>query len=301
MKFAFIGDSYSAGYLLPDATKRWSTNLCVKAKATEVNVAKSGSGFCFRGAGATFVEQAQQIVDLQTDFEAIFVTGGHNDSVSDLPLATIESQIWETFRILRENCANTKIYVATWWHYLQPTDRILAVDSIMTRVGAKFGAVEIPNSVWWRVGRREWSFDDGHPNEAGGNLMGTLVYSQLYQQDEGMEEYGRFVRNIQQDCSFVGAANVAEGTIYNARPGLWRLEARGTFYGPAGGWNYVASDGVSISQRSDLTGTPMPLTRSEQVVHLGGDMRIAFGYSAAWGNPTVIGSGSAVVEATFIS
>ena len=300
-KIAFIGDSYTAGYLLPDINKRWSSVLCSKLGATEVNVSKSGSGFCMRGAGATFAEQAQQTVNLGQDFDIIFVAGGHNDAESSNPLATIETNVHDTFRILRDGYPNAKIYVLTFWHYYSPSERIMAVDSIMTRVGALYGAVEVDNSVMWRVNRREWSFDDGHPNEAGAALIATLVKARLFDDPEGTENYGRFVRPFVSDASFSGTANVAEGTIFNARAGLWRLEGRATMYGPVGGWSFVAVDYVPVAQRSDLSGTPTPIVRSELVVHAGGDMRISLGYTTlTGGTAVVIGNGSAVVEATFV-
>lgn len=254
-----------------------------------------------RGTGATFVEQAQDIATNHKDSDVIFVAGGHNDAESGISLTLIEPEIRKTFKILRDSMPTTKIYVATFWHYLQPSERIMALDALMTKVGAEFSAEEISNAVIWRVNRRDWSYDDGHPNTTGASVMASLVKAQKFESHLGFENYGRFIRPIQQDSPFSGTANIAEGTIFNARPGLWRVEGRETLYGPAGGWNYVSYNGVSIPQRSDLTGTPSPLGRSELVVHQGGDLRIAIGYTSSYGTVTAIGSGSAVIEASFVS
>lgn len=301
MKIAFIGDSYTAGFLLPDSSQRWSSALCRSLGADEINVARSGSGFMVKGTGATFVEQAQDISINHKDSDVVFVAGGHNDAESGISITLIEAQVRKTYQTLRASMPTAKIYVATFWHYLQPSERIMAVDALMTRVGAEFGAEEVTNSVVWRVNRRDWSYDDGHPNPAGATAMASLVKSQKFESHLGFENYGRFVRPIQQDSPFSGTANVAEGTIFNARPGLWRLVGRETLYGPAGGWSYVSYNANQILQRADLTSTPTPISRNELVVHSGGDLRITIGYTAAHGIVTVIGSGAAAVEATFES
>lgn len=301
MKIAFIGDSYSAGYLLSDISKRWTTALCGLSAAVEVNVARSGSGYCFPGTGATFPQQASQIVANHSDVDIVIVAGGHNDSVSSLTLAEIESKVELTFNTLRSGLPTAKIYAMTYWHYLQPTERIMALDSIITRVSSKFDVDEIKDSLWWRVSRREWSFDDGHPNEAGNNAMASIVNFTLFGDIDSVESYGKFVRPFAQDATFSGEANLAEGIVFNAQPGLWRLEGRQTLYGPCGGWHFVSINGSKIAVRGDLSGTPTSISRSELVAHAGGDMRITIGYSTANGSATIIGNGTALVEATALN
>ena len=87
MKIAFLGDSITCGYALPDATKRYTTVLCEQLGSQEENhgitgtlIAKAGLN---RTDGKDFVSRLRLIDD--ADIAVIF--GGTNDYFwSDAPI-----------------------------------------------------------------------------------------------------------------------------------------------------------------------------------------------------------------------
>lgn len=298
---AYIGDSYSSGYLLPDTNKRWTTLHAGSTGGSEFNVAVPGSGYTQPGStGKTFPLQAEQVVAQGAD--TVWVSGGHNDSVATtVSDAQIQAAIEKTFSTLRFGLPNVEIVaVLPFWHYMQPSERILKVSTWVETIARKYGARIIGGAAWWRVDHREWSYDDGHPNEAGHRIMADIV--KTYGDGEG-ETFGSFPRLQSSDASFghtSGGTNLAEGTIFNAQPGLWRVDGTACLYGATPGFIYASGGSTRKTIRADVTASPFPIPVRAYIRHAGGDLRIAVGYNPN-GITSVIGNGSTHVEAIRVS
>jgi lysophospholipase L1-like esterase len=300
---AYIGDSYSSGYLLPDPAKRWTSLYCKELGETELNVSVPGSGFTQPGAtGKTYPQQAELVVAAGAD--TVWVSGGHNDSVATtVSDAQIQAAIEKTFSTLRGGLPDaTIIAVLPFWHYLQPSERILRVATWVEASARKYGATVIGGAAWWRVDRKEWSFDDGHPNEAGHQLMANVIKSWTCGEIPG-ETFGSFPRTQATDASFghsSAGTNLAGGTIFNAQPGLWRIEGTACLYGATPGFLYASGGTTRKTVRADVTNSPFPFPVVAYIRHTGGDLRIAVGYNPN-GTTSVIGNGSTHVEALRVS
>ena len=302
MSIAIIGDSYAKGYLLPREQDRWSTLFCQRAGEVELNLSESGSGYCWPGTGATFPQQAARAVALQPD--VVLVTGGHNDSVSDKSEAEIRAAVQLTLDTLRDGLPLARILVISpFWHYLQPSPRILAVAQIVQTEAAARGLRTMTGAMWWRFEQPSWSYGDGHPNEVGHRIIADAVYAWLF--GRGVtESFGKFVRETNGDSQFSApnGANFVTGTIRNARAGRWLVVGKQSMYGSAAGWTFLSANGTRIHQRADVANanSAFPLSQMDTFWHPGGDLTISTGYRTAVGAPWVVGAGSCMVQGSYV-
>lgn len=136
---------------------------------------------------------------------------------------------------------------------------------------------------------------------------GGYVYVNGYGWAPHFAVYTEFQRPNAADATFTGAnTNVVQGTIVNAPPGLYRIDAYLGLYssGGATGFAFVSAAGVERRRlRHDLIGQPINRHVMAMYEHPGGDLVIGAGYSVSSGSATVTSSptgGLTLVGATFL-
>lgn len=297
---AFIGDSYTSGYLLTDPTKRWATLYSAAIGTTELNKGVPGSGYLNGGSGgaSNFTQQAQS---LPSGLDTVIICGGINDAGMNPTKAQVATGVQNCIAAVKTAAPTAKIIVlGAMWFHTTPSDMLLMVDSVI-QTSLPADVTFIPHAMWLRLNRPEWGFYDGHPNETGHSVIANWVQDQISGVTPAGETFATFSRPGTNDASFsgTGGVNLAEGTIYNAQRGYWHLEGEAVLYGSTGGFLYLEGDGHRETIRADITGTPQPFAHEARYYHPGGDMHITVGY-APNGTATVIANGSTNITATRI-
>ena len=87
MKIAFLGDSITCGYALPDATKRYTTALCEQLGSQEENYGITGTLIAKAGLNRTDGKDFVSRLRLIDDADIAVIFGGTNDYFwSDAPI-----------------------------------------------------------------------------------------------------------------------------------------------------------------------------------------------------------------------
>ena len=87
MKIAFLGDSITCGYALPDATKRYTTVLCEELGSQEENYGITGTLIAKAGLNRTDGKDFVSRLRLIDDADIAVIFGGTNDYFwSDAPI-----------------------------------------------------------------------------------------------------------------------------------------------------------------------------------------------------------------------
>ena len=87
MKIAFLGDSITCGYALPDATKRYTTVLCEELGSQEENHGITGTLIAKAGLNRTDGKDFVSRLHLIDDADIAVIFGGTNDYFwSDAPI-----------------------------------------------------------------------------------------------------------------------------------------------------------------------------------------------------------------------
>jgi lysophospholipase L1-like esterase len=294
-KIAFIGDSYTSGYLLPcPTTERWPALFCVAVGAFEHNVGVPSSGFINEGAGGVsrFGEQAAII---PADASHVFICGGINDAALHPTRAAVQTAVADTIARVQVAAPDAGITVISpmWWA-ASPSDDLLLVEEFI-RAAIPEGVAFIEGGPWIRFDRDELQYSDGHPNPAGHAVISSWLQDRVIGPRPGAIE-GVAVRAGTTDAPFSGTANLALGTVRDAAPGWWVVDGVAVLYGATTGYFYVGAGSHQFAIRSDATDVPTEHTHHARYYHPGGDLGFACGYVAS-GSTTVIASGNTRVIA----
>jgi len=295
VKVAFIGDSYTSGYLLKDLTQRWPALFSAAMGFVECNVAVPSSGFLNEGSGGAsrFAEQAALI---PSDASQVFICGGINDAALNPAAADLQAQVAATLAKVHEAAPDAKVTVISpmWWASA-PSDALLMVESVI-RSAVPAGVRFVEGGPWIRFERDELQFYDGHPNPQGHAVIASWLQDRVTGVVRPGALEGTAVRAGTTDAPFSGTANLAEGTVRDAAPGWWEINGDTVLYGATSGFFYVTAGSHQFPIRSDTTATPTPHHHHARYYHPGGDLGIACGYVAS-GSTTVIASGNTRVTA----
>ena len=293
-KLAIIGDSFGSGYMLPDPSKRWTTIYAASRGAVEVNKAVPGSGYINRGAGATFPQQAQGI---PADTESVLISGGINDASLNRSDAELEAAVRATLEAVKLAAPAAQVTVISpLWIHSTPSPQLLQVDAVIRRtLPSTMRYVE--GGPWLRVGRPEWNYYDGHPNELGHAVIAGWIQDSLSGETPRGATFADFVRPGTADTPFtgIGGVNLAEGTIRAARRGWWKLEGDAVLYGPTAGFLFVSANGKRDAVRSDLA-LLLNYQHDARFYHPGGDLHVTVGY-APNGQARVLANGGTAISA----
>lgn len=293
-KLAIIGDSFGSGYMLPDPSKRWTTLYAAGRGSVEINKAVPGSGYINRGAGATFLQQAQGI---PVDTETVLISGGINDASLNRPNAELEAAVRATLEAVKLAAPSAQVTVISpMWIHSTPSPQLLQVDAAIRRT--------LPSTIpyveggpWLRVGRPEWNYYDGHPNERGHAVIAGWIQDNLSGDIPRGASFADFARPGSADTPFtgIGGVNLAEGTIRDARRGWWQLDGDAVLYGSTAGFLFVSANGKRDAVRSDLASL-LNYQHDARIYHPGGDLHVTVGY-APNGQARVLANGGTAISA----
>lgn len=303
-KVAFIGDSYTYGAQLTDLSKRWATLLSATLGVTEQNLANSGSGYLNTGASGNFVTQSLSVAP---DAQTVIICGGINDA----PMSPTQEQLNTAMTSIVNNVRGKSpsariIIISPMWYHLNPSAGLLQVDARLRIAAAALGVRYVEGGPWLRFDRADWSFGDGHPNDAGHAVIAAWVEDQLADAPRAGAAYGAFLRPGTSDATFSGPAPtaLAEGTIITARRGWWRIRGTAVLYGSVIGFLWIKTGSYTSQVRHDVIGgasSPQPLQREVRIYHPGGDMLISVGYTPnASSSTSVLSNGQTGVWAEWV-
>jgi hypothetical protein len=280
--------------MLPDPSKRWTTLYAASRGAAEVNKAVPGSGYINRGAGATFPQQAQGI---PADTQSVLISGGINDAGLNRPNAELEAAVRATLEAVKLAAPSAQVTVVSpMWLHTAPSPQLLQVDAVIRRtLPSTIRYVE--SGPWLRVGRPEWNYYDGHPNELGHAVIAGWIQDSLSGDIPRGATFADFARPGTADTPFtgIGGVNLAEGTIRDARRGWWKLDGDAVLYGSTAGFLFVSANGKRDAVRSDLASL-LNYQHDARLYHPGGDLHVTVGY-APNGQARVLANGGTAISA----
>jgi len=284
-KTAFIGDSYVSGVGPSTQANRWTSRYAAYAGFIESNHAVSSSGYVNEGVGGAS-RFATQAGNIPTDATRVIVCGGINDT--SFTATQIANGVTETIGAIRTRVPAAEIIVISpMWPNSQPSDGLLTTERLI-RNNVPTDIRYIEGGPWLRQGRPDTanSSDGGHPTDVGSLLIARWVQAKIENTGPGGALEGSFERTALNEDELVTSSGsgiaVAGGTVYDARPGKWKLTQQlAAYQGPAGPsdgflWNSIA--GQRIVQRGGIVGTVPNFTEYvTEVRHPGGDMVIETG------------------------
>lgn len=183
----FIGDSYTSGEVLDDPDQRFTTLISNELGWQEDNVALGGTGYFTQVVdddGDVRPDYTNVLDELPADLtpDAIMVTGGGNDTGSDLSTVTQAALIDDFFSSLRERFPHTPVYVVSpfWNASAEPADLPNIRDDVR-RSALEAGAtyLDIGHPL---ENHPELVLDDGdHPNDWGNEVIADDILAAMQQ------------------------------------------------------------------------------------------------------------------------
>jgi hypothetical protein len=223
-----------------------------------------------------------QAASIPLDTDRVIVCAGINDT--SFTATQIAFGVTETIGAIRTRVPNAEIVIISpmWWA-AQPTDGLLFTEKIIrTNVTTDIRFVE--GGPWLRQGRPDMQISDGHPNNLGSTLIAAWAEAKLENTGPGGALEGSFERTALSEDEVVTSATtgvgLAGGTIYDARPGKWKLTTFVTMYGTTDGFVWTEIAAQRQNQRWGITtaaSTPITAEYVIEIRHPGGDLIIQGG------------------------
>ena len=279
---AFLGDSYMSGVGPTSQALRWTTRYATNAGVTENNQAVSGAGYTNQGVSGTGkVSNQAALIPLNTS--RVIICAGINDTAA--AAATVTSGVTDAITAVRARIPGVEIVVISpmWWN-AQPTDAVRSVERLI-RNALPADVRYVEGGLWIRQNRPDMQTGDGHPHDLGSLQIARWVEAKLDNTGPGGAVEGSFDRTaINEDEAITSSAGTGTGltggTIYDARPGKWRLKFDLAAYGTSDGNLWISIAGQQLLQRWGInTAGTYPRTAPYQidVRHPGGDLVIEGG------------------------
>jgi acyl-CoA thioesterase I len=161
-----LGDSWSAGYGIPDISRAWPARLAELGGWRVTVDARSGSGYLnsWCRPGSSFPDR----LSVPAGTDTVIVEGGLNDVGT--PGDELRAAAEETVREARATARRVVVLGAPRVDARDPTG-LAAVNEALAGASAAAGASFVDTSAW----RIELQYDGLHPSERGAERFAQLV------------------------------------------------------------------------------------------------------------------------------
>lgn len=177
---AFLGDSYTWGWGIPDRNRRWSTQVAQRMGWVEENFGVGGTGyFTYSDKGKAYRYRIDEITAAAPTI--VVVSGGVNDR-RDMAAdrGAVVDAVHQTYRRLREDLPKARIVAVGPTFLEQVTPDLIALDGAVRdaadEVGAEYISLISPTYV---LRPDEFDADGLHVNDDGHNAIADRVASAL--------------------------------------------------------------------------------------------------------------------------
>lgn len=177
---AFLGDSYTWGWGIPDRGRRWSTQVAERMGWVEKNFGVGGTGyFTYSDKGKAYRYRIDEITAAAPD--VVVVAGGVNDrrDIAADREAVVDA-VHQTYRRLREDLPQARIVAVGPTFLDQITPDLVALDGAVRdaadEIGAEYVSLISPTYV---LRPDEFDADGLHVNDAGHSAIADRVVSAL--------------------------------------------------------------------------------------------------------------------------
>jgi lysophospholipase L1-like esterase len=177
---AFLGDSYTWGWGIPNRDRRWSTQVAQRMGWKEKNFGVGGTGyFTYSDKGKAYRYRIDEITAAAPTI--VVVSGGVNDR-RDMAAdrGAVVDAVHQTYRRLREDLPQARIVAVGPTFLEQVTPDLVALDGAVRdaadEVGAEYISLISPTYV---LRPDEFDADGLHVNDDGHNAIADRVVSAL--------------------------------------------------------------------------------------------------------------------------
>ena len=177
---AFLGDSYTWGWGIPNRDRRWSTQVAQRMGWREKNFGVGGTGyFTYSDKGKAYRYRIDEITAAAPDI--VVVAGGVNDR-RDIAAdrGAVVDAVHQTYRRLREDLPQARIVAVGPTFLEQVTPDLVALDGAVRdaadEVGAEYISLISPTYV---LRPDEFDADGLHVDDDGHTAIADRVASAL--------------------------------------------------------------------------------------------------------------------------
>lgn len=176
---AFIGDGYSTGSTLSDASQRWTTLLSDEFGWDEQNFALDGSGYISAlFADGNYAGQVSEVIDAAPD--VVIISGGRNDLVHST--GAVSEAAASLFSSLREGLPESVILVVNpWWDSSAPPAGLTAMADSISQIASDAGVVYLDTGAPL-TDPSQFAGETINPNEEGHVALALAVQTALTDQ-----------------------------------------------------------------------------------------------------------------------